>query len=91
MMTKGKDGSEQVRIRTEYAEYIRAEGERLEKSFLSTLYWIVDNYRAQQKGVQTPVVKPTVPQPKAQPEVKKAEEPKPLNQDEILDNLSEFE
>lgn len=91
MMTKGKDGSEQIRIRTEYAEYIRAESERLEKSFLSTLYWIVDNYRAQQKGVQTPFVKPTIPQPKAQPEVKKAEEPKPFNQDEILDNLSEFE
>ncbi|MUH00077.1 hypothetical protein F7734_50520 [Scytonema sp. UIC 10036] len=91
MMTKGKDGSEQVRIRTEYAEYIRAEGERLEKSFLSTLYWIIDNYRVQQKGIQAQVIPSAIPQPKAQPEVKKAEETKPLSQSEISVDLSEFE
>lgn len=91
MMTKGKDGSEQVRIRTEYAEYIRAEGERLEKSFLSTLYWIVDNYRAQQKGIQTPVITSTIPSVISKQEVKKSEESKVLSQEEILPNLSEFE
>lgn len=91
MMTKGKDGSEQVRIRTEYAEFIREEGERLGKSFLSTLYWIVDNYRVQQKGIQTQVISSAVLQPKAQSEVKKAEETKPLSQEEISVDLSEFE
>ena len=50
-MTKQKDGSEQVRIKTDCAEYIRSESERLGKPFLQTLYWIVDQYRFSQKGI----------------------------------------
>lgn len=50
-MTKQKDGSEQVRIKTDCAEYIRSESERLGKPFLQTLYWIVDQYRFSQQGI----------------------------------------
>ena len=50
-MTKQKDGSEQVRIKTDCAEYIRCESERLGKPFLQTLYWIVDQYRFSQQGI----------------------------------------
>jgi hypothetical protein len=91
MMTKGKDGSEQVRIRTEYAEYIRNEGERLGKSFLSTLYWIVDNYRVQQKGIKTQVIAPVVQQTSVKQDVKKSSDTEELNNEQILDNVSEFE
>ena len=50
-MTKQKDGSEQVRIKTDCAQYIRSESERLGKPFLQTLYWIVDQYRFSQQGI----------------------------------------
>ncbi len=87
-MTKGKDNSEQVRIRTEYAEYIRAESERLGKSFLSTLYWMVDNYRAQQVGIQPS--KP-VHQIEEKPINKPINKPIELTDENLLDNLDDFQ
>ena len=67
-MTKQKDGSEQVRIKTDCAEYIRSESERLGKPFLQTLYWIVDQYRFSQQGISVAPINLTTNTPEsAQP------------------------
>ena len=91
-MTKGKDNSEQVRIRTEHAEYIRSESQRLGKNFLSTLYWIIDNYRAQQAGRVHPVSIPASnPQVKStDKEGDKTEKPVEMTDENLLDNVADF-
>ena len=64
-MTKQKDGSEQVRIKTDCAEYIRSESERLGKPFLQTLYWIVDQYRFSQQGISVAPINLTTNTPES--------------------------
>ncbi len=64
-MTKQKDGSEQVRIKTDCAEYIRCESERLGKPFLQTLYWIVDQYRFSQQGISVAPINLTTNTPES--------------------------
>ncbi|MEO0966732.1 MAG: hypothetical protein AAFX80_00010 [Cyanobacteria bacterium J06639_18] len=77
-MTKQKDGSEQVRIKTDCAEYIRSESERLGKPFLQTLYWIVDQYRFSQQGISVAPINLTTNTPEStQPNTVQAnQEPK---------------
>jgi hypothetical protein len=43
--TEKGNQSEQVRIRTNYAVFIREEAERLNLNFLETLYHIINYYR----------------------------------------------
>ena len=64
-MTKQKDGSEQVRIKTDCAQYIRSESERLGKPFLQTLYWIVDQYRFSQQGISVAPINLTTNTPES--------------------------
>ncbi len=65
---KLKDGSESLRMKAEMAKRVRAEAERLELSFLETLYFICVSYFSEQekqtkKAGSTPT-KPELSQPK---------------------------
>lgn len=56
---KLKDGSESLRMKAEMAKRVRAEAERLDLSFLETLYFICVTYfsmQASQSSVQTKTI-----------------------------------
>lgn len=82
-MRKEQDNSpERVRIRDSYRRRIFLESQNLDKSYLETLYFIIDCYFAFKKGafpmqlggVQTPIAPPvTITQNQPQPQ-----EPEPV-------------
>lgn len=67
---KLKDGSESLRMKAEMAKRVRAEAERLNLSFLETLYFICVTYFSMQASqINSTPSKPVV----SQPEVKHTE------------------